>query len=87
MIQNLLQNWKTTSAGLAMSLTAIVHLVFMVRAHTADESTWTTTLLAVIGGIGLIAAGDAGKSVTKEELKATKAEFDTKLYTKTNDPT
>ena len=51
--------------------TAVIHLVFMVRANTADESTWTTTLLAAIGGIGLIAAGDAAKSVTKEEADTT----------------
>lgn len=70
-MKNLLANWKTTAAGLGMAVTAIVHLVFAAKMGKADENTWTTAILAVIGGIGLIAAGDATKSVTKEEADTT----------------
>ena len=59
MIKNALTNWKTTSAGLSMIVGAVVHLVFAVKAGTANENTWTTAILAAIGGIGLITAGDA----------------------------
>ena len=41
---------------------AIIHLIFVLKAGKADETTWTITLGAVLGGIGLIAAGDAGQS-------------------------
>ncbi len=75
MIQNLLANWKTTSAGLGMAAAAIIHLAFMVKAGTANENAWTTAILSVIGGVGLVAAGDAGKSATKEELAKTKEEI------------
>ena len=69
-----------------MIATAVIHLIFMVKAKTADESSWTTAVLAIMGGVGLIAAGDAGKSVTKDELQETKKEFDTKLFEKTDNP-
>ena len=58
-IQNLLANWKTTSAGLTMIVGSTVHLIFQVRAGTANENTWTISLTAIIGGIGLLVAGDA----------------------------
>jgi hypothetical protein len=62
MIQKLFAHWKTTSAGLLMILGSVVHLVFSVRAHTADENTWTISLTAIIGGIGLMFSGDAANS-------------------------
>lgn len=45
-----------------MILGSTIHLVFAVRAHTADENTWTISVTAIIGGIGLIFAGDASKT-------------------------
>lgn len=54
-----INNWKTTSAGLVMIGGAIVHLAFAVKNKTADENTWTITIGAIIGGLGLILAGDA----------------------------
>jgi peptidoglycan/LPS O-acetylase OafA/YrhL len=74
MLNNLLANWKTTSAGLGMAAAAVIHLAFSVKAKTADENTWTTAFLAVLGGVGLVAAGDAGKSATKEDLQQVKQE-------------
>jgi len=60
MIKNLLTNWKTTSAGTAMVVTGLVHLIYAIRSHALTEQDCTTTLLAVITGAGFIAAGDAG---------------------------
>lgn len=57
MIQNLIKNWKTTSAGLTLIVGSVVHLVFAF--HTADEATWTASITAILGGLGLIFAGDA----------------------------
>ena len=61
-------NWKTTSTGLVMIVGSITHLVFMIRANTADENTWNTTFAAILGGVGLILAGDAGASVEKSSV-------------------
>lgn len=61
-MQNLLKNYKTTSAGLAIIIGSVVHLVFAVKGHTGDENTWTTALVAIAGGIGLMFAGDAAAS-------------------------
>jgi hypothetical protein len=59
MIRNLLNNWKTTSAGLLMIAGSVVHLVFAVKAGTANENAWTIAITAILGGIGLLVAGDA----------------------------
>ena len=59
-MQNLLKNWKTTSAGLTIVITAVIHLVFAINGHTLSEADCTTTIVSVVTGIGLIAAGDAG---------------------------
>ena len=64
MLKNLLTNWKTTSAGLTMIIGATVHLVFAIKSHAADENTWTTSLLAIAGGCGLIFAGDGSSSAS-----------------------
>lgn len=58
--KTLLDNWKTTYAGIAMIVGGIVHLVFTIRDHGLSEADCTTTLLSIITGIGLISAGDAG---------------------------
>lgn len=57
MLKNLLNNWKTTSAGATMIIGSVVHLVFTYK--TANENTWTIALIAILGGVGLIFAGDA----------------------------
>lgn len=62
MIQNLLKSWKTTSAGITSIIGLVVHLVFAVRSHTADENTWTVSLVGIMLAIGLIFAGDASQS-------------------------
>jgi hypothetical protein len=74
MIKQLIQNWKTTSMGLTAILGSIIHLVFAVRAHTADENSWTIMVVAVIGGLGLIFAGDSNVSSTASTKNA--AEID-----------
>lgn len=56
-IQNLIRNWKTTSAGLLLIGGSVIHLCFSF--HTADEATWTASFTAVLGGLGLMFAGDA----------------------------
>lgn len=65
MIQNALKNWKTTSAGIGLIITAVVHLIFTHK--TADENTWTTSLLSIMAGVGLIAAGDATASAAAHQ--------------------
>jgi hypothetical protein len=67
MIKNLIANWKTTSAGLTMIVGSAVHLVFSVKSGSANENTWTIALTAMIGGIGLLLAGDASVSVQKTD--------------------
>lgn len=61
-------HWKTTSAGLAIIITSVVHLIFAVRAGSADETVWTTSLVGVLSGAGLILAGDASASATKADV-------------------
>lgn len=71
MLKNLLKNWKTTSAGLAMIISSVIHLVFAVLHNTADESTWTTAVMGIVGGVGLLAAGDSTTSAAAhDETKA-----------------
>lgn len=48
-----------------MIIGSVVHLVFAVKEHTANENTWTVSLTAILGGIGLIFAGDASNSQPK----------------------
>lgn len=62
-VQSLAQNWKTTSAGLSLIFGAIVHIVFAIKAGTANENSWMIFGAGIIGGIGLLVAGDASKSV------------------------
>ena len=62
MIQKLFAHWKTTSAGLLMIIGSSIHLVFAIHAKTADENTWTTALTVIVGGVGLLFAGDASNS-------------------------
>jgi hypothetical protein len=59
-IHNMLVNWKTSSAGIAMIAGSVVHLAYKIGNHTATESDWDTTVVGILSGIGLIAAGDSG---------------------------
>jgi hypothetical protein len=61
-MKNLLQNWKTTAAGLTIIIGSVVHLVFAVRLGHADENTWTVSLTSILAGLGLMFAGDASAS-------------------------
>lgn len=65
MIKNLLASWKTTSAGLIMIIGSAMHLIFTVKDGTANENTWTVSLSTIVGGLGLIFAGDASNSQPK----------------------
>jgi len=59
MIKKLLANWKTTSEGLTMIVGAAVHMGSAIHEHGLTEADCTGSLIAIIGGIGFIAAGDA----------------------------
>lgn len=61
-MQYLLTNWKTTSTGLTMISLGVIHLVFCLKSKTASEEVWAATIAAVVGGLGLIFARDAGSS-------------------------
>jgi hypothetical protein len=60
MLKQALNNWKTTSAGLTMIAGAVVHLCFAVKGGTLNENGVTIAVGAILGGLGLIFAGDAG---------------------------
>ena len=68
-MKELLSNWQTTSTGLTLIIGSIVHLVFAVSAGTATEGVWTASPTGILGGVGLILAGDARKSATKAEVQ------------------
>jgi len=59
--QNMLKNWKTTSAGIAAITTAVVHLVYSIKAGTANEAAWEVAITGILIGIGLLFAGDASQ--------------------------
>lgn len=52
-------NPKTSLAGITMILTGLVHIIFAAKAHALTEADCTTTLISIVTGVGLIAAGDA----------------------------
>ena len=80
MIKQLLQNWKTTSAGLVMIVGSVIHLVFAVRAGNATEGVWTASLTAILAGIGLIFAGDSAQSA--KQVQDAKQEIQTAFLNK-----
>lgn len=59
-----LQNWKTTSAGLAAIATALGDL-FTAAGHGQITGNLSGDIAAIIAGIGLIFAGDASASKPK----------------------
>ena len=74
MIKNLLDNWKTTSAGLSSITTGFVRLYLAIKHGTVDEVSLTGAIGLIIVGIGLLAAGDASKS--KQDVKDVDAKVD-----------
>lgn len=71
MIKTLLTNWKTTSTGVGLVVTGLVHLAFVIYGavhggHALTEVDVTATAISILGGAGLAAAGDASQSVKKE---------------------
>jgi hypothetical protein len=57
MINKLIQNWPISSAGLLMILSNVIHLAFMFKAGTADETTVERAATGILGGLGLIFTG------------------------------
>jgi hypothetical protein len=75
MIKKLLSNWQTSSTGLTLIIGSVVHLIFTWR--TATEGVWTASLTAIVGGLGLMFAGDANKSAPVKELEQVKSQMGT----------
>lgn len=85
MFQYLLDNWKTTSAGLTTIIGSVVHLIFSINSGTATETVWTVSLTAIVLALGLIFARDAsGAKKAHEESKALIADLTEKVEA-TND--
>lgn len=59
-------SWKTTSAGAAMILGVLVHLVFAIKNDTLTEADVTIQIPIFLGGIGLMFSRDADK--TSEQM-------------------
>lgn len=74
-IQNLVKNYKTTSAGIAAISTSIIHLVFCIKAGTATESVWEASIMGVFVGVGLLFAGDASASADAKQQQALQAQM------------
>jgi hypothetical protein len=70
-LKSLSSNWKTTSAGLIMIGYSLVDLGFAIYGKTVDPHSVKSTIVSIVGGIGLILAGDAASSVTKTEADTT----------------
>lgn len=78
MIKHLFINWKTTSVGVMLVIGALVEIAYMiVEGKPVQKVEVQATLAALLGGIGLLAAGDANKSQSKEA--AQDAMEDTKM--------
>lgn len=41
---------------------SVIHLIFTVRAGTANENSWTIAFGAILTGLGLMFAGDSSQS-------------------------
>jgi hypothetical protein len=55
-----MNNWKTTCAGIGAILVAVGTVVGAIAHGTPVD--WSTAIAAIMAGIGLIAARDAGKN-------------------------
>ena len=67
MFQRLIANWKTTSAGIIMIVGAIVHLFFN---RPLTEPLMMLGVTGIVGGIGLLFAGDANVSAVASDKNA-----------------
>jgi hypothetical protein len=93
-LQNLSANWKTSSAGIVLIMTGLIHLVFGLIHKNITEQDFTTTMVSIITGVGLIVAGDASKSVANHDetlkeldnIKSAMRSGDTSIITKPVDP-
>lgn len=68
-----------------MIIGAVLHLVFAVRSGDADLTTWKNDCFAILAGVGLVWAGDAAVSATKQDVVAVKQAVvsgDTSMLTK-----
>lgn len=83
MIKQLFSNWKTTGVGVLLAAGALVEIAYMiVEGNPVEKSQVNTVIAALLGGIGLLAAGDADKSQSKEDAKKEKKDTDTQLLNK-----
>jgi hypothetical protein len=57
---NTATSWKTTSAGILMIAGGVVGLVFAWKNNALNEASIMAGITAIVGGIGLIKAKDAG---------------------------
>ena len=56
-INNLIANWKTTTAGVALVIGSITHVIYSFK--TLNENDWTTAITGVLTGVGFIYAADS----------------------------
>lgn len=68
-MNNLINNWKTSSAGIVLIITGLIHIVFGLIHKSISEQDFTTTMVSIVTGIGLIVAGDGGKSSVETKTK------------------
>lgn len=67
-----MKNWKTFSAGVAMILGGVVTLYFAYQENKIDETSLTTAIGTILGGIGLMLAKDSdvtGAGKTAKRVK------------------
>lgn len=78
MIKHLFTNWKTTGVGVLLVAGALVEIAYMIiEGKPIEKSGVNAVLAALLSGVGLLAAGDADKSQSKEA--AQDAMEDTKI--------
>ena len=79
-MNNLINNWKTSSAGLVLILTGLIHIGFGLIHKSINETDFTTTMVSIVTGVGLIVAGDGSKSAAAhEETKALVADLQNQI--------
>lgn len=77
---NLLINWRTSSAGLIVILTGLVHLLFAFKNKSFTETDTITTLTTIVTGIGLVVSRDSKASDKAiQQHEATVADIKTQL--------
>lgn len=70
MIKHLFTNWKTTGIGVLLVVGSIVEIAYMmIEGKPVEKAEVKAVLASLLGGIGLLAAGDADKSQSKEAAK------------------